>query len=337
MSFEAFVNDCISDSINGGSEPSGPPRLQLGLTWQQKELRRNKIGASNTPGILRLSPWSSPIEEWLKIVDPDALGKTMTDAMVAGHLFESGLLAWFQDEMAVTVTAGWTMQHPDFDFIVATPDGTANIDGDLVPVECKVVSPRQAEKWTDGDGLVRAPDYVRVQSLHQQAVMLAPYGYVVAVVFGWDGVTLHKERVEQVGDLTQAALVERLVEFHRDHIATGVPPAASASAGEKKALGKLHPTSNGTLLEPSPDDVSMAAKRAALQRVIADSTKTLDELDNQMRQRIGDAEGIRGIATWTSRKGSISYAKAVKAAALDAEFLETFRGEPSRILRWEVE
>ena len=58
--------------------------------------------------------------------------------------------------------------------------------------------------------------------------------------------------------------------------------------------------------------------------------------DQEQHDAAGDAEGIEGVARWSNRAGTIAYAKAAKAAGLDDEFLAKFRGESSRVLKWEV-
>ena len=310
--------------------------LQLGLTEEQKAQRKNRIGASNTPGILRLSPWSSPIQEWAKIVEPESVEQVMTDAMKAGLLFEPQIIRWFEDEHGHKAAPGWTMQHPMYRFIVATPDAVVRdetLDCDI-PLECKFVSPRQAERWKV-DGVYQAPSYVRAQHLHQQMVMSVNRGWIIACVNSFEGVKFHAELVES-SDEERGHILRTLVDFYLQHIDTQVPPMADASAGATSVLTKLHPKSNGKLIEATADDRAMLLMRDVLAQQERELKQKRDELENQMRQRIGDAEGIEGVARWSNRAGTIAYAKAAKAAGLDDEFLAKFRGESSRVLKWEV-
>ena len=308
----------------------------FGLTDDQKAMRKNRIGASNTPGILRLSPWSSPIQEWAKIVEPESSEQVMTDSMKAGLLFEPQIIRWFELEHGYKTAQGWTMQHPQHEFIVATPDAVLRdetIDCD-VPLECKYVSVRQAERWKVDD-VYQAPAYVRAQHVHQQIVMNVNRGWIIACVNSFEGVKFHAELVES-SEEERSGIVHALCEFYVMHIQTQVPPQADASAGAAGVLAKLHPRSNGRLLQPTAGDRAVLLMRERLVQQERELKQKRDELDNQMRQRIGDAEGIDGIARWSNRAGTIAYAKAAKAAGLDDEFLDKFRGESSRMLKWEV-
>lgn len=332
-------NDCIRDVTK--TEETFMP-LTLGLTPEQRRERKNKIGASNTPGIMRVSPWSSPIEEWVKITKPDDIGELvdaanhMTDAMICGHLFEPRLMEWFVYDTKNVATEGWTMQHPDMPYVVATPDGVV-LDLDVnaqIPLEIKFVSARQAERWRDEDGLYRAPDYVRLQSLHQQAVMRVNVGWIVACVVAFEGVKLHAERYVTTAE-EQATVMSVLEEFYTRHIATQTPPVPDASASAERALNKMYKRSNGDLLLATDHDTTMAERRRVLAQRARELKEEMDEIDNLMRARIGESDGIDGVCRWSNRQGTISYSKAVKEASLEREFLEKFRGPSTRILRWE--
>lgn len=307
--------------------------LELGLTQDQRTLRRGRIGASNAPGIMGISPWSSPIQEWARIVDPSD-DDMRNDAQTAGLLFEGSLLRWFANELPASVEQGETMIDPDRDWLLATPDGIVRRHGAAEPVEVKFVSPRQAERWRDGDGIVRAPDYVRAQSLHQQIVTRARCGYIVACVVFFEGVKLHWERVEPSEAEREIHIAACDVFFHQ-HIATRVPPPVDASSRTTELLTKRHPKADGTWLEPTPSDLDLRIARALLAEQVGDMKKQLDEIDNKIRARIGDAEGIHGVARWRNRDGSIKYSAACKEAGLDADFLGKFRGAPTRVLVWE--
>lgn len=310
--------------------------LSIGLSPEQLALRKGKIGASNTPGILRMSPWSSPFQEWVKITDPESAQIETTDAMKAGQYFESRILDWFADEMnLLEVKGGWSMQHPEHEFILATPDAVVH-DSELgaqVPIECKYVTPRAAERWKDADGILRAPDYVRIQHVQQQAVMHVDRGWIVACINSFEGTKLHIERVTTT-PAEQATLIAQLVEFYTKHIATGTPPPVNASAGDADSLVKRHRKSIGIEIEPTIEDEGKVFARHALDSQIKHLMEQRDLLDNQIRARIGDATGLRGLVSWVERKGSVSYAKACKAAGVDEAFLEAFRGMPTRILKW---
>lgn len=310
--------------------------MNLGLSPEQKAARRGKIGASNTAGILGISPWSSPIQEWAKIMEPSE-DDIRTDAMTAGLLFESKIIEWYEMEHGKKVHPGWTMGHPDLPYIVATPDGLVRDEFHQcdIPLECKFVSARQAERWRDVDGLYRAPDYVRIQNVHQQIVMRVTRGIIVACIVAFEGVKFHAEAVTSTGE-EQWQIMQTLAKFHDRYMATNTPPPADASARTTELLVKRHPKGNGTLLTASESDYALRMARQDLAEKAAELKRQIDEIDNQVRARIGDADGIEGLCRWSTREGAVSYAKACKAAGLDDEFLSKFKGSPTRVLKWEA-
>lgn len=312
--------------------------VQVGLSPEQIAMRKGRIGASNTPGILRVSPWSSPFQEFVKILDPESAAVTQTDAMEAGQFLERGILEMFSARHGYTLLPGWTMQHPDHEFIVATPDAILDDPEQTLqmPVECKLVSPKQAEKWKDADGVYRAPAYVRAQHVHQQCVMSVDRGWIVALIFAFEGVKLHSEFVLTSRD-ERDALIRQLVAFHENHLSTKTPPPVDASAATTDLLVRRHPRGNGQMRTATIEEEAMLAQRLALYESMNELKRQIDQLDNQMRQRIADSDGIEGVARWSNRDGLVRYAQAVKAAGLDTAFLDKFRGAPTRVLKWEIE
>lgn len=103
----------------------------------------------------------------------------------------------------------------------------------------------------------------------------------------------------------QGILIERAEQFWRDHIETGKPPAMDDSNGARDYLLARYPRNSGVMLQADGEVLAMISDLRLLQSVAEQAERDLETLKNQLRERIGDADGFSGPGfkvTWKRSK-----------------------------------
>src|SRR5271169_4709118 len=93
---------------------------QQDINWL--EMRRNKIGASDAPIIMEVSPWKTPYQLWeekLKL-RPDTVEN---GAMKRGKQLEKKALREFENITGLMMLGQMVSVHPVRDWMIATLDG----------------------------------------------------------------------------------------------------------------------------------------------------------------------------------------------------------------------
>src|SRR5689334_6309347 len=131
-------------------------------TSEWLEMRRNKIGASDAPVIMGVSPWKTPFQLW-----EEKLGigkeKETTASMRRGIDMEEEARQKFE-ELTGHIVFPKVMFHPDYEYLMASLDG---IDMDhKVAVEIKC--PGREDHECAMDGVV--PEKYKPQLQHQLEV-----------------------------------------------------------------------------------------------------------------------------------------------------------------------
>jgi putative phage-type endonuclease len=98
------------------------------------EWRRSKIGASDAPIIMQISPWTTPLQLWeqkLGLVEQ----KAMNFAMKRGHDLEDQARREFE-KMTGLIVFPEVVQHPKIDYMVASFDGIDLFGKNIVEIKC---------------------------------------------------------------------------------------------------------------------------------------------------------------------------------------------------------
>lgn len=98
------------------------------------EMRRNKIGASDSPIIMGVSPWTTPLQLW-----EQKLGlreeKYKTPRMQRGHDLEEKARHQFESMTGLSVFPQ-VIQHPDYEWMIASLDGIDFCHKNIVEIKC---------------------------------------------------------------------------------------------------------------------------------------------------------------------------------------------------------
>ena len=144
-------------------------------TPEWEAMRKDKIGASDAPIIMGVSPFDTPYSLWqkkLNLLPPTEL----SSAMARGHDLEPIALGEVQDRLGVAVKPQVKF-HPQLPWMMASLDGLSDDGQTLVEVKC----PGQVDHKTAQEGNI--PDKYIPQLQHQLEVCELEKGYY----FSYDG------------------------------------------------------------------------------------------------------------------------------------------------------
>lgn len=316
----------------------------LGLTPEQLELRKDKIGASSAPAILGLSPYRKPIDEWLRLTGREVeapRSPALEEAAKWGHRIEGPLCDDYAARHGVHVRISGSIVHPTIPWLLATPDRLVYTSAQArgaprTIVQAKNRSWHLRDQWGPS-GSDEIPDDVRCQVIVEMAVTSAyyeaglPYADVVALVGGNSGREYRIVRDPHV----EADVLGLLEEFYERHVRTDQPPDLDGSDSWDSHLQRMWPAAKTKALVPAPEEAEeLALELARLKALIADSEERQAVARQRMCQLIGDGAGFKGADwsyRWTERRGAPAWkAIAEKLGATD-ELIEQHRGASFRV------
>ncbi len=291
------------------------------LSAEQHAQRAKGIGASEIPAIAGLSPFTTPLDVYLRKLG--LVESQESDQADLGNELEASIARAAAKRWGLSLAPSpGTLAHPQHPLVLATPDFLEEPDGAL---EVKNVGYRMMGRWTEG-----LPDYVESQVQVQLAVLGRPRGHVAALLGGRDlelfGVTADAE--------TQGMLLEIAERFWCDHVARMVPPPVDGSDSARKFLERRWPKEERPII-PAPAEADQWADmlrdaRARLESAEADKATA----ENKLKELIGDAAGLKGPqwqATWRAAKsGGVDYKGLVEELRPDPTLVDRYRRPGAR-------
>lgn len=151
------------------------------------EFRRNKIGASDCPAILGISPWTTPYQLW----EEKVLGKRKesTDRMTRGQQLEPLALERFMEQTGTAMLPS-VVVNPLLDWQMASFDGLSWDGKEFVEIKCPG---KETHLWALRGEI---PEYYKAQMQHQMCVLDVGYGYYFSFD-GENGVVIKVERDDE--------------------------------------------------------------------------------------------------------------------------------------------
>lgn len=269
--------------------------------------RRTMIGASEAAAAMGLSPWTTPLELYLRKRGelPEA---EETMAMRRGKALEPVIL----DAYERRTDGHWLVRsppiyrHKEYPWMGTSFDALRFAGGCTTRprvVEAKAVSFFASKAFGD-PGTDEVPDYYLIQVQHQLEVALSIWpdadnvADLVALVDGED-----EERVYPIAYCPEVAheIVERERELW-DRITTGGPPDPTCRAD----IEALYQRSRPVTVEATPDVILSCSRVATLKARIKEEEEELDRYLEVIQLAMLDAEvlAFRGqtLATWKTGK-----------------------------------
>lgn len=302
------------------------------LTLEQLAERRQYVGASEAAAVLadELGMDVHTFDSALAIYRRKVYGPELDDgdsiAIDAGNALEPVILRRYARERGVVVLPSpGSKRHPLYPHVGATPDGL--VEGTRRGVEAKAPQTEYGRAaWWDDNGEPYAPDAYWIQCQIQCEVWDLDAVDLVGLIDG------KLEVREVVRDREVGTLYATTIEaWWARHVAALVPPMPRDTQELLAEVRRAHPQSKGFVRAPSEDDWTVARELARIRAEL----KTLEErelaLVAELQKRIGDADGISGVATWkTDATGRVNWQKVAAELAPSPELIAKHTSEPGR-------
>lgn len=298
------------------------------LTAEQKQLRAKGIGASESPAILGVDPYRSPLDVYLRKLG--LVEDVETHHTERGTFLEPALREWANARLGVRFVASQSLVHPERPHVLATPDGVL-ADGNRVAavLELKSPGPRTWHEWGDAEDGV--PDRYVVQVAQQMAVTGAEVAHVAALIDG--DLRLYKIRRDRE---LEAFLLDTVERFWREHVEAMTPPEVDGSETAREWLHAKFPRDTAPLRTASDAEAELLSEYGNLKAAAKRLDGELELVEQRLKSIIGEAGGLEaphvGKVTWKSTKGRTSIDWAAMAKHLgateqhEAQFLRTGQG-----------
>jgi putative phage-type endonuclease len=267
----------------------------MSLSIEQMEFRRTGIGASESPCLIGVSPFGSPISVWAEKMGLSIDEPTM--AMNVGNFLEDGLARLYAHETKRTVAHFGSIRHPKYPWMICTPD--LCVFGERRIAQIKMVGMWMVHHWEEG-----VPDYVEVQVQHEMEVTDADVCDVVALLGGTDFRIIPIERDRSMG----ADLVEVCGDFYKRHVLTGEMPEVDGSEAATLALRERFRQRRTTFLPATDEAEAWGRKWLDADERMATGSADRELAAQKLKTLIGENEGIEGEcfrATWKANKNGV--------------------------------
>lgn len=287
---------------------------------------RGYLGGGNVAGILGVSPYKTPLQEYLTITgQAEAPSAERLSFFRRRKSFEPVAAELFAEHTGLQlVRVNERYVDPEHEFLRAEIDFETTDDANG---EIKTVHPLAARDWGE-EGADDCPVYVTAQAQHGLMVRRRRLCYVMAMI-GFDDVRVY--RIERDDDII-AAIREREVAFWNQHVLTGVPPEP-VNAEDLKVL---YSRDAGAVVEAADDVASHVARYVECKAQMKALEKQAEQHKQAIQLFMRDAavltiEGKPAI-TWKSQTSNRFDQTAFKAAHPD--LFEQFKAaSESRVFR----
>lgn len=270
------------------------------LTFEQKELRKKGLGATDCAVVMGLSPYMTPYELWMiktgRAEEPSILNESRVRFR---HAHEETIAREYALQKGVKLKrVNQTIMHKRLPFMLCNLDRV--IIGQRKIVECKTSTAFLRQAW-GMDGTDEAPLHYILQVQHQLACTEYDDADIAALIDIDDYRTYPTPRNEKI----IAKIEEACEKFWVENVLADVPPPPT-NRGDLKLM---FPTHNGNFIDATQEVIGYIDK---VNRIKIDS-KNLDKekelVEKEIIQFIADNDGIKEndkvIATFISNKNGV--------------------------------
>lgn len=264
----------------------------MSLSPEQIEDRQQGITATDVAAIVGVHPYRSAVDVW-----SDKLGLSApfigNDRTRWGNILEPVLRADYEERKGVRVEVHGTLQHDDWPWMKATPDGLVYEGQHIDPcrgLEIKCHTIHLAYLY-GAPGSDEVPEYELCQVSWNMAVTELQRWDLVAFIDG-QPTDYVIDRDQELIDM----LFERAERFRRDHVQTKTPPPPDGSEAYTEWLNAKHSSDNAlaALVDVSGDPRAMleVERLRELREQIAALEAQEGLVVQTIKTRIGDSAGI---------------------------------------------
>ena len=291
------------------------------------------IGSSSVGAILGLSPWSSPWDVWAR-----SHGLTESSSSAAtqrGHILEPAIGAHYAHLNNVIIKKGpeyeaepligpesWMHARPDF-----------FVDSEKGKWLLEIKSTRKFDhKWgvSGGNGV---PPYYAAQCIWQMAVTDDDRCDLAAFATMNDE---YRSFIIHRDSNVETKMIDYVRDWYDRHIRGGAPPEIDGSTSCSRSLAKLFEQKSKDFIEPSESHLELAQQLREVRAQCAELDEKKRLLENKIKEEIGTAYGISGVATWSQSKPRSRFDR----ASFETDHPELAKsyiklGDPTRTFRFQ--
>tara|TARA_R100001224_G_scaffold113344_1_gene98422 strand:+ start:7265 stop:8233 length:969 start_codon:yes stop_codon:yes gene_type:complete len=290
------------------------------------------IGSSSIGAILGLSPWSSPWDVWAR-----AHGLTESSSSAAtqrGHILEPAIGAHYAHLNNVQIEKGPEYEAAPIigpeEWMHARPDFFVKSDDARWLLEIK--STRKFDHKWGMSGSNGVPPYYAAQCIWQMAVTDDERCDLAAFATMNDEYRCFKIHRDSS---VESKMIDYVRDWYDRHIREGKPPEVDGSTACSRSLAKLFEQESKEFIEPSETHLDLAMELKEVRRMSAELDDKKRMLENKIKEEIGTAYGISGVATWSQSKPRSRFDR----ASFEADHPDLAKnyvkiGEPTRTFRF---
>lgn len=248
------------------------------------ETRTGGIGGSDAAVVLGLNKWKTPFELWLEKTGQVIPESSQSEAAYWGTMLEDMVAKEFEIRTGKKVRRRNAMfQHQDYPFLIANVDRM--IVGEKAVLECKTTSSYNAKEWQDDE--IPAPYIVQVQ--HYLGVLGPEYekAYIAVLIGGQKFVYKEIQRDDELINI----IFEAEIEFWKEHVEEGIPPALDGSSAAEQYLkeryAEAEPEKTVDLKREYQDKIT---ELLSLKETISQLETQAKALENEIKNELKDAE-----------------------------------------------
>ena len=257
---------------------------------------RRTIGGSKVAGILGISPWTTPYDVYLQIVE--GVQQEPTEAMYWGTVIEEKIRLRYVALFGYCVKSSLPqVTHPLYEFLTANLDGL--VDDLQAVLEIKMAN--DDKDWGQ-PGTDQIPPYYLTQVVEYMAIMDLDLAIVV-VLFGGNRLEIY--RVHRDKEL-EGNIIEELCKFWTDHIEAKKPPPQGNSKLRAAWIKKRWPTDTDPVREATPYEIKLLSTLQYFRTVSNVSELIVEQITEEIKTRIGNAAGLMwdgGRVMWKQSRG----------------------------------
>lgn len=279
-----------------------------GLTPEQRELRKQGIGASEIAAVLGVDPYKTALDVYLEKTGQVAAfeGNEFT---LWGNRLQAVIADEYAERMGVDVTPGQTVIHPQHPWALCTPDYLVGVVG-ATPggprthgLECKNRNHFNQKAWGES-GTDEVPLEVAAQCLWSMAIT-GLRKWDVAVLLGGNRLGIY--HLDYDAGLA-AAMLEQGLAFWRDYVLTRTTPPLDGSESSSRYLAGKWPIHGEGLKDATEEVAAMGEQLRIMRKLLKGTDSDKSALENLIKDFIGEQAGVRfpdgGKITWKRPKAT---------------------------------
>lgn len=293
-------------------------------------VRATGLGGTDLPKILGVSRFGTPFEVFARKTGL-AKSKPSTELQEAGRILEPWILRRFAARTQIVLWAPHaTFRVKDRPWEVMNPDAF-DLDLELV-ADAKSRSPFDRKSWGEEDSDV-TPDEERIQ-VEWYCALSGAKRWALPVSFDREVVIFRGNADPALGEM----LREEAERFWKEHVLKGVPPTPISGEAAAEFIRRRFPRNLSPMREATEAETELARLWKSLGDAEAVASGERENIENEIKLCIGEADGIRG-PTWSfSYKRTADYlpqvdfAQVVRTLELDLSLPDSIRQRLSELI-----